>query len=355
MTVAASPIGVRGAGFWPAIAAGRPLSMDEAGRCRAAVGRLAAFTSAAIADWSLSGPADRDGPLISPADIERSRLLTRFTRTQGLRWLGVLAEADIEVVCLKGMASGSLLYPQADIRTMSDVDLLVRARDLRKLIETLTARGFVFRKALATPNWGHIGDASFQPFVAPNGAFSFDLHIQPDDFPLHRGLSADDVFSASRNITVDGVQIRIPSGPHCLLLALTNAARDKLGPEALKSIVDAVVYLARTDLDPGWPEILERARTGGFTRTVRAMAALLAALGVPQRRLPAGSAAIGVLARGELVRAIADLADCYPVLPDKLSLQRREIFLLSPLPVVIHRYARRLHGLIAPRSGIPSF
>jgi putative nucleotidyltransferase-like protein len=347
-------MGVRGAGFWPAIAAGRSLAMDEARRLRPAVSRLAAFTSAALADWLLSGSADPAGALIAPADIERDRLLARFTRTQGLRWFGVLAEAGIDVVCLKGMAAGSFLYPQADLRAMSDVDLLVRARDLKKLVEMLAAQGFAFAKARGTPRWGHIGDASFHPFVAPNGAFSLDLHVQPDDDPLHRGLPVDDVFAASRFVTVDGAQIRIPSGPHLLLLALTNAARDKLGAEALKSIVDAVVYLARTDLEPGWPEILQRARAGGFLRTVKALVAFLAALGVPGQRLPQDLGDPGALARGELGRVVADVADCYPALPGKLALQRREILLLAPFPVVVRRYGRRLRGLAAPWPGMPA-
>jgi Uncharacterised nucleotidyltransferase len=235
---------------------------------------------------------------------------------------------------------------------LNDVDLLVRPRGLKKLVETLAAKGFVFGKALGTPRWGHIGDASFQPFVAPNGAFSFDLHIEPDDFPTHRGLSCDDVFAAARTITVDGMPIRIPCSSHFLLLALTNAARDKLGPEAMKSIVDAVVYLGRSDIDPGWPEILQRARRGGFIKTVQALVAVLAALGVPERRLPYG---FGTMFDGERERVVADIVACYPVVPGKWALQRRELLLLAPVFVIAHRYLRRLRGLIAPWPGVPSF
>ena len=350
-----SPASTPDAGFWPAIAAHRKLTPEEAKRFRPAAGRLAALTSPALADWLLSSPVDADGPLIPSEEIHRSRLLARFTRSQGLHWLGMLAEADIETVCLKGTAAGSLLYPDADLRPLSDVDLLVRHRDLKRLVETLDAKGFVFIKARGTPRWGHIGDASFHPCVAPNGSFSFDLHVEPDDYPTHRGLSADDVFAAARTVTLDGVPIRIPSGPHFLLLALTNAARDKLGPEAMKSIADAVVYLGRSDLDPGWPEILQRARAGGFFKTLRGLAAFLAMLGVPDKRLPDNLGDLGLLANGESQRAVADVADGYSALPSKWSLQRREFFMLAPLAVIIRRYSRRLRGLIAPWPGIPRF
>jgi hypothetical protein len=343
---------VHDARFWSAIIADRPLAANESAAFRPAILRLAQFTSPALVDWLLKSPGDGSGPLFSSAEIERSRLLARFTRAQGLRWLGVIAESGIEVVCMKGVASGVLLYPDADLRPLSDIDLLVRRRDLKRLVEVLAAKGFVFHEAMGTPRWGHIGDASFHPFVAPAGSFSFDLHIQPDDFPTHHGLSADDVFAAAQTVAVDGISVRIPCGSHFLLLALTNAARDKLGPDAMKSIIDTVVYLGRSDLDPDWAEILKRARRGGFLKTMQALVAVLATLGVPERRLPYG---LGTLFAGELNRTVADLADCYPVVPGKWALQRREILLLAPLPVIARRYMRRLRGLIVPWSGMPSF
>jgi hypothetical protein len=342
------------AGFWPAIAARRKLTPDEAKRFRAAARRLAALTSPAMADWLLSSPVDADGPLIPSEDIHRSRLLARFTRSQGLHWLNVLAEAGVEVVCLKGTAAGSLLYPDADLRPLSDVDLLVRARDLKKLIETLSVKGFIFAKARGTPRWGHIGDASFHPFVAPNGAFSFDLHVQPDDYPVHRGLPAEDVFIASQIAMIDGVRVRIPSARHFLLLALTNAARDKLGPEAMKSIADAIVFLCRSDLDPGWPAILAAAEKGRFLRTIRGVVAFLKALGVPAERLPHNMGALSAMARGEVAQAVADVADGFSVESSKLALQRREFFLLAPWHVIRWRYERRVRGLLKPWPGVPA-
>jgi hypothetical protein len=99
------------AGFWPAAAVGRSLSANETAAFRPAIARLAEFSSVALADWLLKNPADDAGPVFPQAEVERSRLLARFTRSQGLRWLETVAEAGIEVVCMKGTASGALLYP----------------------------------------------------------------------------------------------------------------------------------------------------------------------------------------------------------------------------------------------------
>ena len=343
------------AGFWPAISAHRKLTSEEAWRFRAATQRLAAMTSPALADWLLSSPVDAGGALISSEDVHRSRLLNRFTRTQGLRWLAAVEESGIEVVCLKGMAAGSLIYPNPDLRGMSDVDLLVRARDLKALVTALAAKGFVFKKALGTPSWGHIGDAGFHPFVAPGGAFSFDLHVQPDDYPIHRGLSVEQVFAEAQMVMVDSQTIRVPSGAHFLLMAMANAARDKLGPVAMKSVVDAFVYLARTGGDPGWPIILAAAKKGRFERTMRGVVACLAGLGVPAERLPADAGSLSAMVQAEAARSAAGLTDCFSVEPNKLALQRREFLLLAPPHVIAWRYGRRLRGLFKPWPGVPAF
>ena len=344
-----------GAGFWPAIAAQRQLTPDESRRFRPAAERLSVLTSPSMADWLLSGSADEAGPLISPDAIHRSRLLNRFTRAQGLRWLAVIDTLGIEVVSLKGMAAAATIYPEADLRPMSDVDVLVRRRDLKNLVEGLEARGFVFSPVQGTPSWGHIGDASFHPFVAPGGGFSFDLHVEPDDYPIHRGLSAEQVFADSRSATLDGQTIRVPGGPHFLLMALAHAARDKLGPVAMKSVVDAFVYLTRTGRDPGWRFILAAAETGRFTRTVLAVVACLRALGVPPARLPAETQPLSALARGEVGRVVAGIADGFAVAPGKVALQRRELLLLAPSHVIAWRYGRRLRGAFKPWPGVPAF
>ena len=156
-------------------------------------------------------------------------------------------------------------------------------------------------------------------------------------------------------MTIDGQTIRVPSGPHFLLMVLANAARDKLGPEGMKSVVDAVVYLARTDHDPGWPIILAAAARGRFERTIRGVVACLAALGVPAGRLPADTGTLPALAQVEVSRVVTVLADCFSVKPSKFALQRREFFLLAPVHVIAWRYGRRLRGLIKPWSGVPAF
>jgi hypothetical protein len=342
------------AGLWPAIASGRRLSPDEIRTLRPAVLRLAMLTSPALADWLLSTPSDDGGAVIAPEMVQRSRLYNRFARAQGLRWLRAVVDAGIDVVCLKGFAAALSVYPDPDLRGMGDVDILVRERDVSTLVRALMGMGFAFKQSAGTPIWGLASTASFHPLVSSDGLFAFDLHIHPDADPIHRGLGTEAVFAQAVTADVGGIMIKIPSGPHFLLLAIANAARDKLGPDAVKSVTDAFAYLTRTPLDPGWEIIVAAARAGGFTRTLRAVLTVLARLGVPPGRLPIGYPLdLGSIARAELERAVADYAALFPAEPGKLALQRREILLLAPPAVIARRYGRRIRGLIRPWPGIP--
>jgi hypothetical protein len=49
------------------------------------------------------------------------------------------------VVYLKGFAFEHTLYPDTDMRTISDIDILVRERDLGRLLDSLIGRGFEFK------------------------------------------------------------------------------------------------------------------------------------------------------------------------------------------------------------------
>lgn len=62
------------------------------------------------------------------------------------RFLPALGEAGIPVVVLKGAALAETVYPEAGLRPMSDVDLLIPARWLRESIRILKTCGYTLLK-----------------------------------------------------------------------------------------------------------------------------------------------------------------------------------------------------------------
>ena len=288
------------------------------------------------------------------SEVRRSRLQNRFRRADGLRWVRHAAAHGIQVVCLKGLAAAHLYYADPDLRVMSDADLLVADTDRDRLLALYQAAGLRFYQAEARSPWGFLSDASMLPLTSVDGASNIDLHVHPDAWPLHLGLSSTDVFAAARTVAIGDGDILVPSVTHMLLLSASHAARDLFGPSTAKSLIDAAFLLRQDGGKVDWREFEGRLRRGRVERPVRAFLTILDRLGadtraVPEhlRRVPSG---FGVAA--ELERAVAEYAAFFPNSAGFLSRARRELLLCAETSVALRRNWQRLIGLFRPGSGM---
>jgi len=315
--------------------------------------RLAALTSPALAAHLFGAQA---GSSFNAAAAEASRLLTRFRRVSALRWVAAAAAAGIEVICLKGLGTAHLLYPDPDLRPMADADLLVRAGDYSRLLDLLRAGGFRSAGFDPTSPWGFIGDASFQPLISADRAVNIDLHIHPDAWPLHRGLDTAMVFAESRRCATGEGEIRLPAPDHMLLLTASHAARDLFQPYTVKSLIDAALLLQRHQAAIDWNRLTAVAAAGRTTRALKVTLALLARLGldlpaVPRalQRRPAG------LAGGEFERLVRTFeAVPGPAIDRPLAKLRREWLLTAGPDIALRRNLIRLRGLLRRKPGLPA-
>lgn len=326
-------------------------AMDAAAtaRLRPAIDRLARLTSPAQASWLL--PAQ---DAIAADEILRDRLRTRYLRAETRRWLAQIADAGIAVLPLKGFATGLAFYPEPDLRGLGDIDLLARAADAARLAGFLREQGFAFRPSVGTPFWGHSGEASFHPCVAPDGQLVFDLHIEPDEPPLPRSLDAAAAFAAARPAYEAGQVLAIPCDAHLLLMAASHAARDKYDANAMRGIIDIVALRRLPSWRPALEEAMKLAEAGGNLRPLRLVAQLLIGLGAPATDFPMALARpYRGLAGMEMARVIGQFAGTFAVTPSKLALQSREWLLTGGASVAAHRAWRRARGMIRPWSGLP--
>jgi len=315
--------------------------------------RFARFASPVLAEHLLAPVAARLGRrLIDEADCRASRLGNRFNLAQQRHWAAEIVGAGIEVAFLKGFANAHTLYPDSELRTQGDLDLLVREAARDRLIDLLSARGFRFRASRPSP-WGMISDASYLPFVSVDGACNVDIHIQPDAWPAYRSLDAARLFARTREVTAGELAIRVPCPEHVLVLCVTNAAKDKFGPFSVRKVIDAIVLLRGAPaLD--WDEVLGLARDGGFAKPMRGFFLLLARLDLP----PAAMAGAPLdpldgLAGRELDRVAAEFRALFPDEAGAAALLRREIALSAEPSVAARNLWRRVSGLIRPRPGLP--
>ncbi len=204
-----------------------------------------------------------------------------------------------------------------------------------------------FHQAQARSPWGFLSDASLLPLTSADGASNIDLHVHPDAWPLHLGLSGADVFAAARVIDTGDGDIWVPSVTHMLLLSASHAARDLFGPSTAKSLIDAARLLRQNGGEVDWREFEGRLRPGRVEKPVRAFLAILKRLGadtraVPERLTQAGGGA-------EFERAVADYAALFPIDAGALARARRELLLCAEPGVAMGRNWQRLSGLFHRR------
>ena len=330
-----------GAGIWPLLLAGNQANVSA--MTPDLQDRLVALIGPALAQHLLHD----SGLRLADGDVVQSRLSNRFRRADGLRWARHAALHEVQVVCLKGLAAAHLFYPDPDLRTMSDADILVASTDRSRLEALYQAAGLTFHRAEARSPWGFISDASLLPLTSADGTSNIDLHIHPDAWPLHSGLSTADVFADARTIATGDGDIFVPSITHMLLLSASHAARDLFAPATAKSLIDAGRLLQMNGGEVDWPEFEDRLRTGRVEKPVRAFLAILARLGADTRMIPEH---LTRSSGAEFERAVADYVAFFPTDAGALTRARRELLLCAEPGVAMRRNWQRLTGLFRPRG-----
>lgn len=203
----------------------------------------------------------------------RNRLLFQQA-SEAIRALGA---AGIEVMLIKGAALTIEYYQDYGLRSMDDVDLLVRYPDAGAAIEVLRRQGW---KALALfvpevklrMQWNEQKGFSEETrqyvhamhFVHPSGQ-DLDLHWNLTPFCL--GPDADrDFWAASKEITFEGQAVRVLDPADQLLhVCVHGAAWESVAP--IRWIADALAVIRKTpQLD--WKRLLLQARKRKLTLMV---------------------------------------------------------------------------------------
>jgi hypothetical protein len=192
----------------------------------------------------------------APMNVERSREPVRLstwllqeTGVQILREVVARCEAEaIPVLPVKGIVTSRLLYRDVAERPISDVDVRVRAHDLR-----------AFRRIAASSGWRCLRVAmTYQNLVYDFGALSLDVEacIGP---PGLCGLDVGTMLQrAERREIAPGLWVLVPEiHDHAIVLAI-NAFKDKIVTAASWSIADLERIVVQPGFRPG--VLVERAK-----------------------------------------------------------------------------------------------
>jgi hypothetical protein len=167
-----------------------------------------------------------------PATAAQQKEARVAYRTQVLRVLALerelltvrdlLGSADIPTRVLKGTAVARLDYADPAVRSFMDLDVLVRAQDIDRTVDTLATAGF--QRTLAEPRPGFDRRFDKGTTLIPPAGYELDLHRTLVLGPWGVVIDPDGLWDEGQEFAVGGVSLRALSRPHRFLHACYHAA-----------------------------------------------------------------------------------------------------------------------------------
>jgi hypothetical protein len=176
-------------------------------------------------------------------------------RSELLRLIGKFNEAAIPVIPLKGPWLADLLYPDPDLRSTSDLDLLVRPEDTARAEELILNAGY--RRLLPA---GQEDDMYHRSFIGNGDARAnlvVELHHDLADSHLTR-LAIADVWASASRTTWRGHEIGTMALTDLFLYLCLHAVKDGLG--SLRSLLDIRLVVERFGGGIPWNRLAETVR-----------------------------------------------------------------------------------------------
>jgi hypothetical protein len=180
-----------------------------------------------------------------------------------LRLCRLLTEQGISALALKGPALAASAYGDITLRQFSDLDILVRERDLRTTLEVLQADGFrPFLRLKGSPR--EIPGGSQLTLVRDRATFAIDLHwrLSPSYFPLTP--EGEELWSRATQVNLGAGSVLTLGCEDTLLHLCVHGARH--GWQSLSGICDVAAATRRSECD--WKALTSRAEARGSLRAL---------------------------------------------------------------------------------------
>jgi len=254
--------------------------------------------------WMLRRLVDMRALSSAPAKlVESLQLAARTDAKAGLAVdaesvdvLEMLAAKHVPCVLLKGPARRAAkgLYPMADARRTSDVDVLVPSADVEGAWRALVSAGYAplypLDRSRARPEESEVWGPSrhhARPLSRP-GRAAVELHVSTS-WQLSPHIAWERANRAPSSLVWQGLTVRVPSATELLWHGLTHAKPSQPAAWTLRFWLDAAAILAAAEVD--WATIAARIATPELaepdcSREWLAGAAQLAGLELPEAVAP---------------------------------------------------------------------
>jgi hypothetical protein len=180
------------------------------------------------------------------------------------RLLKLFAAHSIEAIPYKGPALAAQAYGNIALRHFGDLDILVRQRDVLRVMELLIAEGYTLHPPLNGVQQALMLRTQCNlPFTRDARRLIVEIHWRVSARLFSSPLDEESLWENSGHDSFEGMTIKTLA-PEDLLLSLCVHGAKHLW-ERLSWIAD-IAQLLEVYTDLNWPRLLERARRSGTER-----------------------------------------------------------------------------------------
>ncbi|MBK8216858.1 MAG: nucleotidyltransferase family protein [Myxococcales bacterium] len=171
----------------------------------------------------------------------RDAWVAQMTAARSLRtFLDLCKDARVDVVVVKGAVTGFLLYDDVAERTLTDVDVRVRPRDLRTVERAVRARGLRVLER----------DDVYEKLAIELGGIAIDVECHVGA-PFLTRLSVETLLEGAHEVRHPmGFSVPVPSTEHHALVLAVNVFKDKVDRASARAVEDARRIVLAGDFDP---------------------------------------------------------------------------------------------------------
>ncbi len=177
-----------------------------------------------------------------------------------------LRDASVKCIPVKGAWLSARVYPADSIRAMTDLDILVKPRDVQRAIDAMTSKGYVLKRGADATN-SQVTDTALTHPALP---CPVDIHWSYDSAPGSRMPPApmDTLWSGARPDAIDGHEfLALAPEDHLVLLANHLFHHDFARP--LRAHLDMALLLRKLAKDGcDASRLRSTAEAWGMTRAV---------------------------------------------------------------------------------------
>lgn len=231
--------------------------------------------------------------------------------------LTALETEDIPVILLKGIYLADAVYGNVGFREMSDIDLLARPGDLRRIAGILTAMGYESPQPICPDVT--LKTCHHLPRLLKSGYAGFEIHWNLMEPKEHGYVTPDGFWERAETVRIAGCDALALSPEDLLLHLCFHTSYHHQFAFGLRPSCDIAAMIARFGPAIDWQIAVERAGRLGWSRGV--YLALYMSRDLVGAEVPAG-----VLERLQP----ADMAEAFPGMVRRQILSGKEIAATVP-------------------------